>query len=170
MLVRMQSKKNTHPLMMGGQVCTVTVEISIEGSSEVWKSVYLKILLYHSWAYTQKIPHPNTRTLAQTCCFICKSWKLETKWLSLKTEESRKCCTFSQWYHEICKHMEGTREKNHPQWGTLTPKGQIWYTLTYKLLKLLIHFKFPGIIVLQRTYTLFTYRKRLNNMCYAMYT
>ena len=35
-----------------------------------WKSIYLKIQLYHSWAYTQKTFYPTTSALVQLCSFI----------------------------------------------------------------------------------------------------
>jgi hypothetical protein len=35
-----------------------------EGFSENWEEFYLKTQLHHSWAYTQKVFHHPTKTLA----------------------------------------------------------------------------------------------------------
>jgi hypothetical protein len=48
--------------------------------SENWEMFYLKIQLYHSWAYNQKILHHPTRILAQLCSkqlyfVIARNWK-----------------------------------------------------------------------------------------------
>jgi hypothetical protein len=34
---------------------------------ENWKLIYLTTQLYYSYAYTQRMFHPTTRTLAQLC-------------------------------------------------------------------------------------------------------
>ena len=36
-------------------------------SSENWKYIYLNIHLYHSWKYTQKIPHHATGAHVPLC-------------------------------------------------------------------------------------------------------
>jgi hypothetical protein len=37
------------------------------GFSENWESMYLKMQLYHSWAYTQKMPYYTIGMIAQLC-------------------------------------------------------------------------------------------------------
>jgi hypothetical protein len=37
------------------------------GSSENWKYIYLKTQLYHSWEYTQKLPHYTTGAYIPLC-------------------------------------------------------------------------------------------------------
>jgi hypothetical protein len=42
-------------------------ENQYDGSSENWELIYLKIQLYYSWAYTQRVFHPSTRMFAHLC-------------------------------------------------------------------------------------------------------
>jgi hypothetical protein len=37
------------------------------GSSENWKLIYLRNQLFHSWEYTQKMPHHNTGACVPQC-------------------------------------------------------------------------------------------------------
>ena len=49
------------------------------GSLENWKQIYLKNQIYHSWAYTLKIPHHATEVHTPLCSqLICDRKKLDT--------------------------------------------------------------------------------------------
>lgn len=63
MVVRMWSKGNNPPLLVG-QTCTGSMEVS---NIVPQKLIYHKTQLYCCWAYTHRMPHPPTRTLAQPC-------------------------------------------------------------------------------------------------------
>lgn len=69
MLTRMWNKGNTYPVLVGLQTCTDTVEIRVS-SAKGWTSIYHKIQLYDSWAYSQKTLHPTTERLVQLCSLL----------------------------------------------------------------------------------------------------
>ena len=54
------------PSLMEVQTGTVTMEITVSVPQKI-EVISLKIQLYCSWAYTQKMLHPIMRTLAQLC-------------------------------------------------------------------------------------------------------
>ena len=52
------SKGNTHPLLVGVQTCTTTLENHM-AATQNWKPTYLKTQQYHSWVHTQRM-HTHT--------------------------------------------------------------------------------------------------------------
>ena len=66
-----------HPLLLGVQSCTATMEINVAVSQKVGKLVYLKIKLYHL-GITQRKLFPTTGMLAQLCSlWLCYGQRLE---------------------------------------------------------------------------------------------
>jgi hypothetical protein len=63
MVLRVFSKRNAHILLVGEKIATAMMESGCGGSSGSWE--YLKVQLYHPWAYIQRMLHPTTETLAQ---------------------------------------------------------------------------------------------------------
>ena len=94
-------------------------------SSKNWESIYLKTLLYHSWAYTQRTFHSTKEYLLNYvhCGFIDNNWNLETNRCLASKDWIRKCGTFTQWTitqvlkSDIMKFADKwvELEKNHPQ-------------------------------------------------------
>jgi hypothetical protein len=65
MLVRMEKKRNTPPLLVGWQTGKTTLEINLAVPQKVGnRPTYLRTQLYYSWAYTQKMPQHTRRTHA----------------------------------------------------------------------------------------------------------
>jgi hypothetical protein len=56
-------KRNTPPLLVG----TTTLEINLEVPQKIGNSFFLKTQLYHSWEYTQKMPHHATEARVPLC-------------------------------------------------------------------------------------------------------
>jgi hypothetical protein len=93
MLVRMWSKANTPPLLVGVQLCISTLEINLtvslkSGNSSTSRPNYI----YHSWAYTQRCSTtPQGHLLSYVhSSFIHNSQKLETIQMSLNQKWIKK--------------------------------------------------------------------------------
>ena len=74
MLVRMWSKENTLPLLVGVQTCTATLKINMLISQKTGGSIYLRTQLNHSWVYTQGCSIIPQRHLLN-CVHINFIWK-----------------------------------------------------------------------------------------------
>ena len=67
MLERMWSEGNYHPLLVGMQTCSATVENQCGGFSGNWESTSLRTQQFHSWEYTQEMPYHTTKVFVKLC-------------------------------------------------------------------------------------------------------
>jgi hypothetical protein len=72
MLMRMWSKGNVPPWLMGAQAYATTLEMNLAVSQKTGNRS-TKTQLYHSWAYTQRIVHHTIRK-------HFKNWDYYLKW------------------------------------------------------------------------------------------
>jgi hypothetical protein len=68
--VRMWSKEDTPPLLVGVQTHTATMNIAVAVPQ---KALHRSTSRSNSWAYTQRILHPTTMKLAQLCSLLIYS-------------------------------------------------------------------------------------------------
>jgi hypothetical protein len=73
MLEKMWGKNYSYSLLSGGQVLHSHDGNQCADYSKSCKSIFLKIQLYHSWAYTQMTLHPTTKAPAQLCSLLLYS-------------------------------------------------------------------------------------------------
>ena len=144
MLERMWSKGNTHPLLVGMQTCTTTLEIIVQflrklginlhqdaaipflGTSPRDAQSYYKsicsamfIAVLFLIARTQKQPRCSSMEK-----WIKKMWHIYT--LEYYSVEEKK----NQWHLEFYMQMDRIR-KHYSEWGNPDPKRGIWYVLTH---------------------------------------
>jgi hypothetical protein len=88
-------EKEEHSSIAGGIASWYNHSGNQSGVSENWKSLHLKIQLYHSWTYAEKTPHHTIRTydLSVHSSLVCNIQKLETTQMSF----NRNCGSFTQW-------------------------------------------------------------------------
>ena len=73
-------KKQEHFSIAGRSANWYNYSVSQSGGSSYnWKSIYLTNQLYHSWAYTQMMPHYGTKAHVPLCLYqpylIARSWR-----------------------------------------------------------------------------------------------
>ena len=64
----------------GSAVLYRHLEVNTAASQNIWNQCTWYTQLYHSWAYTQKIPHLTTKTLSLSNRFIAALFLVVRKW------------------------------------------------------------------------------------------
>jgi hypothetical protein len=84
-----------------------------DSSSENYKKFYLKTQLYHSWAYTQEVPHHTKETgsdmFIAALFVIARSWK-QPRSPSAEERTQKVWSIYTMGHHEFCRKIDETRK------------------------------------------------------------